>query len=186
MSVMTAAYFALFETAIGVCGVAWTEHGVCGVQLHEANAESARARLRRRFASAGEKPPTEMIQRAIDGIAALLAGRPSDLSDVLLNLKGIPAFHQRVYALTRQIPAGRTASYGEIATQLGEPGTARAVGEALGRNPFPLIVPCHRVLAAGGKFGGFSARGGVATKMRLLAIERAILPLGLPGDRLFN
>ncbi|MBV8512241.1 MAG: methylated-DNA--[protein]-cysteine S-methyltransferase [Xanthobacteraceae bacterium] len=183
---MTAAYFALFDTAIGVCGIAWTEHGVCGVQLPEPNAETARARLRRRVAGACEHPPIEMIQRTIDGIAALLAGRPSDLSAVVLDVTGIPPFHQRVYALTRRIPAGGTASYGEIATQLGEPGMARAVGEALGRNPFPLIVPCHRVLAAGGKFGGFSARGGVATKMRLLAIERAILPLALPGDRLFN
>ena len=183
---MTAAHFALFETAIGVCGIAWTEHGVCGVQLPEANAATARARLLRRVAGACEHPPVEMVQPTIDGIAALLAGGPSDLSDVLLDLHGIPAFHRRVYALTRQIPAGRTASYGEIATQLGEPGTARAVGEALGRNPVPLIVPCHRVLAAAGKFGGFSARGGVATKMRLLAIERAILPLALPGDRLFN
>jgi O-6-methylguanine DNA methyltransferase len=186
MSVMTAAHFALFETAIGVCGIVWTEHGVCGVQLPEPRAETARACLRRRFAGASEHPPIELTERTIDAIVALLAGRPSDLSDVLLDLNGIPAFHQRVYALTRQIPAGRTASYGEIATQLGEPGTARAVGEALGRNPVPLIVPCHRVLAAGGKFGGFSARGGVATKMRLLAIERAILPPALPGDRLFN
>jgi methylated-DNA-[protein]-cysteine S-methyltransferase len=183
---MTAPHFALFETAIGLCGIAWGEHGVCGVQLPEANAEATRARLRRRFASAGEKPPTETVQQTIDRIAALLAGRPSDLSDVLLDLKGIPALHQRVYALTRQIPAGRTASYGEIATKLGESGTAQAVGEALGRNPFPLIVPCHRVLAAGGKFGGFSARGGVATKMRLLAIERVILPLAPPGDPSFN
>ena len=183
---MTAAHFALFETVIGVCGIAWTEHGVRGVQLPEPNAATARARLLRRVAGAREHPPVEMVQPTIDGIAALLAGGPSDLSDVLLDLHGIPAFHRRVYALTRQIPAGRTASYGEIATQLGEPGTARAVGEALGRNPVPLIVPCHRVLAAGGKFGGFSARGGVATKMRLLAIERAILPLALPGDRLFN
>ena len=98
---MTAAHLALFETAIGVCGIAWSEHGVCGVQLPEANAEAARARLRRRFAGVDEKPPIEVIQRTIDRIAALLAGRASDLSDILLDLKGIPAFHQRVYALTR-------------------------------------------------------------------------------------
>jgi methylated-DNA-[protein]-cysteine S-methyltransferase len=183
---MTAAAFAVFETAIGVCGIAWTEHAVCGVQLPEATAEAVRARLRRRFAGARATPPPEILRPAIDGITALLAGKPSDFSDVQLNLEGIPSFHQRVYALTRQIPAGRTASYGEIASRIGEPGTARAVGEALGRNPFPLIVPCHRVLAAGGKFGGFSARGGVVTKLRLLAIEGAILPLALPGHRLFN
>jgi methylated-DNA-[protein]-cysteine S-methyltransferase len=186
MSVMTAAHFAVFETPIGVCGIAWTGHGVCGVQLPEPNAEAARVRLRRRFVGARENPPIETIRRTIDGIAALLAGRPADLSETPLDLRGIPVFPQRVYALTRQIPSGHTTSYGEIATRLGEPGTARAVGEALGRNPVPLIVPCHRVLAAGGKFGGFSARGGVATKMRLLAIERAILPLAPPGDRLFK
>jgi methylated-DNA-[protein]-cysteine S-methyltransferase len=177
MSVMTAASVALFETDIGLCGIAWTEHGVCRVQLPEQNAAATRARLRRRLHGAGETAPADAIRRTIDDLTALLAGRPSDLSDVPLDLQGVPAFHQRVYAATRRIRPGLTASYGQIATQLGEPGAARAVGQALGRNPVPLIVPCHRVLAAGGKFGGFSGFGGVATKMRLLAIEGAILPV---------
>ncbi|MBV8745663.1 MAG: methylated-DNA--[protein]-cysteine S-methyltransferase [Xanthobacteraceae bacterium] len=174
---MTAAYFAVFETAIGVCGIAWTERGVCRVQLPEQDAEATRARLGRRLHGARETAPADAIRRTIDDVKALLAGRPRDLSEVPLDLQGVPAFHQRVYAAARRIRAGGTASYGEIATQVGEPGAARAVGQALGRNPVPLIVPCHRVLATGGKFGGFSGFGGVATKMRLLAIEGAILPV---------
>jgi methylated-DNA-[protein]-cysteine S-methyltransferase len=174
---MTVASVALFETAIGVCGIAWTELGVCRVQLPEQNAEATHARLRRRLAGARETAPANVIKRTIEDLTALVAGRSSDLSDVPLDLQGVPAFHQRVYAATRRIRAGGTASYGEIAVQVGEPGAARAVGQALGHNPVPLIVPCHRVLAAGGKFGGFSGFGGVATKMRLLAIEGAILPV---------
>ena len=174
---MTAASVALFETAIGLCGIAWTEHGVCRVQLPEQNAEATRGRLQRRLRDVRETAPTDIVQRTIDDIAALLAGRASDLYGVPLDLYGVPAFHQRVYAATRRIRPGGTASYGDIAVQLGEPGAARAVGQALGRNPVPLIVPFHRFLAAGGKFGGFSGFGGVATKMRLLAIEGAILPV---------
>jgi methylated-DNA-[protein]-cysteine S-methyltransferase len=174
---MTAASVALFETAIGFCGIAWTEHGVCRVQLPEQNAEATRARLQRRLHDVRETVPSDVVRQTIEDIAALLAGRGSDLSDVPLDLQGVPTFHQRVYAAARRIRPGATASYGDIAVQLGEPGAARAVGHALGRNPVPLIVPCHRVLAAGGKFGGFSAFGGVATKMRLLAIEGAILPV---------
>jgi methylated-DNA-[protein]-cysteine S-methyltransferase len=181
---MTDADFALFETAIGLCGLAWTEHGVCRVQLPEQNAEATRARLRRRLRDVRETVPTDVVQRTIDDIAALLAGRACDLSRVPIDLHGVPAFHQRVYAATRRIRPGGTASYGDIAIQLGEPGAARAVGQALGRNPVPLIVPCHRVLAAGGKFGGFSGFGGVATKMRLLAIEGAILPVERHAPRL--
>jgi methylated-DNA-[protein]-cysteine S-methyltransferase len=174
---MTAAWFALFESAIGPCGIAWTEQGVCGLQLPEENARATRARVQRRHIGAREAVPSGDIRRAIAEISALLAGETADLSGIPLDLEGVQGFNRRVYEATRRIPAGRTASYGEIAAQLGEPGAARAVGQALGRNPVPLIVPCHRVLAARGKTGGFSARGGVATKMRLLAIERAILPL---------
>ena len=120
-------------------------------------------------------PPPE-IQRAIDAIVALLAGERRDLSDVPLDFESLPAFHRRVYEVARAIPPGSTISYGEIAARLGEPGAAREVGEALGKNPFPIVVPCHRVLAADGKLGGFSARGGVATKLRLLEIEGALKP----------
>jgi methylated-DNA-[protein]-cysteine S-methyltransferase len=109
----------------------------------------------------------------IDTIIALLSGEKRDLSGATLDLSGVPDFNQQVYAIARNIPAGATLSYGDIATRLGDRNLARDVGEAMGRNPFPIIVPCHRVLAAGGKLGGFSAFGGVATKVRMLEIEGA-------------
>ena len=116
-------------------------------------------------------PPPPSVGRAIDAIVSLLRGEGTDLSGIELDMEHVPAFHRRVYEVARTIPSGATLSYGEIATRLGAPGSARAVGQALGRNPFPIVVPCHRVLAAGGKVGGFSATGGITTKLRLLSIE---------------
>ena len=167
------ARFAIFDTAIGRCGIAWSERGVSGVQLPEAREAETRARLGKRFPGVREAPPPPDVRRAVDGIVALLAGEPSDLSAVALDMEDVPLFHRRVYELARTIPPGATLSYGDIAARLGAPGSARAVGQALGRNPFAIVVPCHRVLAAGGKLGGFSANGGVRTKLRLLSIEGA-------------
>jgi len=172
---MMARSFALFDTAIGRCGVAWGERGVAGVQLPEAGERETRARMLQRFPAAGEAPPPPEVQRVIDRIVALLRGEASDLSTIALDMERVPSFHRRVYEAARAIPPGMTLSYGDIAARVGAPGAARAVGQALGRNPFPIIVPCHRVLAAGGKIGGFSAQGGVATKRRMLAIEGALL-----------
>src|SRR6185503_19547170 len=118
------------------------------------------------------RPPAE-VRRAIDAIAALLRGDASDLSSIGLDMDGVSPFHRRVYEIARTIAPGATLSYGTIAARLGAPGSARAVGQALGRNPFAIVVPCHRVLAAGGKVGGFSANGGIRTKLRLLSIEGA-------------
>jgi len=168
---MMASGFALFNTAIGRCGVAWGERGVAGVQLPEAGERETRARMLQRFPAAGETAPPPEVQRVIDRLVALLRGEASDFSTIALDMDEVPAFHRRVYEAARAIPAGMTLSYGDIAARVGAPGAARAVGQALGRNPFPIIVPCHRVLAAGGKIGGFSAQGGVATKRRMLAIE---------------
>ncbi len=126
-----------------------------------------------RFPAAGEVAPPAEVQRAVDQIAALLRGEESDLAGIALDMDDVPAFHRRVYETARAIQPGTTMSYGDIAGRIDAPGAARAVGQALGRNPFPIIVPCHRVLAAGGKIGGFSAQGGLATKRRLLAIEGA-------------
>ena len=165
--------FALFDTAIGRCGIAWNERGVAGVQLPEGSEHDTRTRLRRRFADARETPPPAPVQRAIDGVVALLRGEPSELDAVTLDMEGVPPFHRRVYEVARTIPPGTTLSYGEVAARMGEPGAARDVGQALGQNPFAIIVPCHRVLAANGKVGGFSARGGVRTKLRLISSERA-------------
>ena len=175
--IMSASGFALFETAIGACGIAWGPRGVTGVQLPEKNPSATRARLARRYAGTRESKPPPAVRRAIDAIAALLRGEPSDLATIALDMDGVPEFHRRVYEVARTIPAGSTLTYGAIATRLGDPGAARAVGQALGANPFAIIVPCHRVHAAGGRTGGFSASGGVELKLRLLAIE-GVSPTG--------
>ena len=178
---MTAALgFALFDTPIGACGVAWNERALVGVQLPERTTDAARARLRRRFPSASEAPPTPPVQAAIDGMTALLRGEARDLSDIELDLDALPPFNREVYAVARAIPPGETLTYGQVAARIGQPHAAQAVGKALGQNPFPIVVPCHRVLAAGGKTGGFSADGGVRTKLRMLAIEGAAIG-GQPG-----
>jgi len=177
---MMANGFALFDTAIGRCGVAWGGRGIAGVQLPEAGERETLARMLRRFPAAGEATPPPEVRQVIDRIVALLRGKASDLSTVRLDMDEVPVFHRRVYDAARAIPQGMTLSYGEIATRVGAPGAARAVGQALGRNPFPIVVPCHRVLAAGGKIGGFSAQGGIATKRRMLAIEGAQLDAGAP------
>ena len=173
---MAASGFALFDTPIGRCGVAWSERGVAGVQLPEASEAATRARLRRRFPQAREGSPVPAAGRAIDALGALLAGQQGTraaLAAIELDMAGVPELHRRVYEAARGIPPGETATYGELAERVGAPGSARAVGHALGRNPFALVVPCHRVLAANGKLGGFSANGGIATKLRILAIEGA-------------
>jgi methylated-DNA-[protein]-cysteine S-methyltransferase len=170
---MAAPGFMLFETAIGRCAIAWSQSGVLGVQLPEARDHETRARVLQRFPDAREAEPARAVQRAVQGITALLRGEPSDLSKVELDLDGVPSFHRQVYQVARTIPPGATLSYGAIAARLGAPSSARAVGQALARNPFVIIVPCHRVIGASGKIGGFSARGGGATKRRLLAIESA-------------
>jgi methylated-DNA-[protein]-cysteine S-methyltransferase len=167
---------AAFDTAIGRCAVVWNDVGLVGVQLPEASPQALQARLRDRFPDAREADPPEAIAQAIGAIGALLRGEPADLSGIVLDLSTVPPFHRDVYRLARAIAPGMTATYGELATRLGDPGLARAVGHALGRNPFAIVVPCHRVLAAGGRSGGFSAQGGVRTKLRLLDIERAQVP----------
>lgn len=170
---MTYYRFALFDTAIGRCGIAWSERGIAAVQLPEPSTARTRARLLQRFPEAQERPPSAAVKSAIERIVALLDGKPADLSGVALDMQGVPPFHRRVYEAARAIPAGSTRSYAEIAARAGRPGAARAAGQALARNPFPIVVPCHRVLAASGKGGGFSAWGGVRTKLRILAIEGA-------------
>jgi methylated-DNA-[protein]-cysteine S-methyltransferase len=165
--------FTLFETPIGCCGIMWSERGIAAVQLPERSEAATRKRLQRRFPAAGEATPPAEVRRAIDDIVALLGGERKDLSHVMIDIGAVPEFHRRVYEVARRIPAGATLSYGEVAERLGDRNLARDVAEALSNNPCPIIVPCHRVLAAGGKPGGFSAPGGVATKLQLLTIEGA-------------
>jgi methylated-DNA-[protein]-cysteine S-methyltransferase len=178
--VVTDRGFLLFDTPIGTCGIAWGERGVIGVQLPEGSEAAARARLGRDFPSAHESTPPLEVRRAVDGIVALLSGEARDLSFVELDMREIPTFNRRVYEVARTIPPGATLSYGEIAARLGEPGAARDVGSALGQNRFAIVVPCHRVVSANGKLGGFSAPGGVKTKLRLLSIEGVQAPGTIP------
>jgi methylated-DNA-[protein]-cysteine S-methyltransferase len=165
--------YATFPTAVGYCGIAWSDERVAGVQLPEASEAATRRRLLRRHPDAHPASPPPAVRDVIDAIVALLAGERRDLSAVELDTTDVPEFNRRVYEVARRIPPGSTSTYGAIATELGDRALARDVGEALGHNPFPIVVPCHRVVAADGRLGGFSANGGVATKRKLLLIEGA-------------
>lgn len=171
---MTTHGFTAFDTAIGACALVWGDGGIVGAFLPERDEAALRARVARRFPDAAESPPPAEVAEAVAGVVSLLGGEKRDLRDIALDMAAVPPFHRRVYAVARAIPPGETLTYGEIATRMGEPReAARAVGEAMGRNPFPIIMPCHRVLAANGKPGGFSAPGGVETKLKMLQIEGA-------------
>src|SRR5450432_3132026 len=170
---MTDHHFALFDTAIGICGIEWGPRGINGLQLPMGSAEKTLVRIRQRHGDIVQAEPTAEVQRTIDRIVELLAGKPDDLLDIPLDLDGVPEFNRGVYDIARSIPPGKTMTYGDIAKKLGGVELSRDVGQALGRNPCPIVVPCHRVLAAGNKPGGFSARGGVETKLKMLAIEGA-------------
>lgn len=166
--------FTLFGTALGVCAMAWRGERITAVRTPDPDAARLRGGLRRRFPGLSEEEPPPAVARARDGVIALLAGEPRDLSGVALDLDNVRPFERAVYAATRAIPPGETRSYGQVATAAGAPGAAQAVGRALGRNPLPILAPCHRVLAADGRLHGFSAPGGLETKLKLLAIERAL------------
>jgi methylated-DNA-[protein]-cysteine S-methyltransferase len=171
-----AQHFAIFDTPIGPCGIVWSDYGIVGVQLPEATEGRTRSRLSKRFRNAREAEPSSKIAATIEQIVALLSGKHSDFLNTKLDIGDLPEFNRRVYAIASTIPAGTVMTYGEIAAKLGEePQVARDVGQALGQNPIPLIIPCHRVLAANGKPGGYSGSGGVKTKLKLLTIEGAKL-----------
>ena len=172
---MTKQHYALFDTAIGICGIEWGPRGINGLQLPMGSDEKTRSRIRQRHGDIAEAMPTEEVQRAIDRIVKLRAGERDDLLDIALDLDGVSEFNRGVYDIARTIPPGQTLTYGDIAKRLGGVELSRDVGQALGRNPCPIVVPCHRVLAAGKKPGGFSARGGVDTKLKMLAIEGAVV-----------
>jgi len=165
--------FHLFDTALGHCGIAWSDRGVVAVQLPECDVAHTRARLLERIPDARDVTPPATVRDAVGAIAAHLRGERSDLSRIVLDMEGVSPFHRRVYDAARTIPPAETLTYGQIAAVLGVPGGARAVGQALGRNPFAIVVPCHRVVGSSGRIGGFSASGGVRTKLSLLSIERA-------------
>ena len=169
-------HFCLFDTPIGACAIAWSADAIVGVLLPQDDPAQTSVLMQRRFPGASTTIVPEWVGSVIARVQQLLDGRCHDaLADVPLDMAGVPAFNQRVYEVARTILPGQTLSYGEVAARLGDPGAARAVGQALGHNPFAPIVPCHRVLAAGKRSGGFSAGGGVATKLKMLEIEKAQL-----------
>lgn len=167
--------YTCFGTSIGSCAIAWNERGVVGVLLPETTGEATLQKLRQRWPSgdAEANPPTAVAE-AICALKTHLDGQAADLSSIVIDDHGLPPFAHRVYAAARAIPSGETRTYGEVAKSIGSPGAARAVGQALGKNPFPLIVPCHRVLGSG-HAGGFTAPGGLDTKERILSIEGVTL-----------
>lgn len=165
--------YALFDTAIGFAGIAWNDAGLVACHLPERDAETARRGFLRRFPEASEAEVPVALAATVENIRALMRGEKATFEATPLDLSRTPAFHAKVYEIARSIPPGETLTYGQIAEKLGDKLLARDVGAALGKNPWPIVVPCHRVTAAGGKPGGFSARGGVNTKLKLLAIEGA-------------
>jgi len=183
---MKNAAYCLFETALGTCGIAWRETGdsgsqavVTAIQLPEATSQTTESRLARKAGSNQPGIPPKQIAGVIEKIRKHLLGEVQDFRDVAVGLEGAAPFFREVYEATREIPPGQTRTYGEIAKVAGRPGAAQEVGQAMAKNPVPIIVPCHRVSAAGGKLGGFSALGGPATKAKLLALEGASVNLPL-------
>jgi methylated-DNA-[protein]-cysteine S-methyltransferase len=165
--------YAIFDTMIGRCGIAWSDAGIVGVQLPEVREIETRRRLFQLYPHARELRPPLNVEIAIDNIAALLRGEPGDLSDVTLDMSGIHAFNTRVYDFTRTIPRGETRTYGEVAAHLRASGAVHSVAQAIAKNPFMVIVPCHRVLEAGSYADKISPNGGTISKRRLLSIEGA-------------
>ena len=168
--------YTIFDTAVGRCGIVWSDAGIVAVHLPEAREIDTRRRVFQLYPEARELRPPVNTETAIEGIVTLLRGEASDLRDVTLDTLGIHVFNQRVYELTRAVPRGETRTYGEIATRLGAPGAAHSVAQAIAKNPFLIIVPCHRVLEAGGYADKISPNGGSISKRRLLSIEGAGSP----------
>jgi methylated-DNA-[protein]-cysteine S-methyltransferase len=172
--------YCLFDTALGACGLAWNKQGLTRLQLPERTRSATESRLRARSGSKRSQVPPLPIREVIARLERYFAGEKVDFSAIALDLSAVGSFHCKVYGVMRSLGWGQTTSYGELARQAGSPGAARAVGQAMGHNPVPIIIPCHRVLASGRKIGGFSAFGGAITKERLLALEGVQLGDGTP------
>jgi methylated-DNA-[protein]-cysteine S-methyltransferase len=164
--------FAVFETAAGFCAIGWTEAGVARFTLPDAGAEAAARNMQRKFPAARPGTPSPEIAAVIAAARRYFAGEAVDFSGIALDLDGQDEFFRRIYDALRRVGYGRTTTYGSLAKELGAgPEVARDVGQAMAKNPIPLIIPCHRVLAAGNKVGGFSAPGGANAKLKMLALE---------------
>ena len=164
-------HYCLFDTAIGPCGVAWSEQGLTRVQLPEADRSATERRLKARSGGTQADDPPTQIKQLIAEIQRYALGERVDFSSAVLDLSNVAPIDREIQAAARSIAWGATATYGDLARQTGTPGDARGVGQAMSRNPMPIVIPCHRVLAKGNKLGGFSAYGGTVTKERLLALE---------------
>ncbi|OAP36357.1 cysteine methyltransferase [Sinorhizobium glycinis] len=168
----TAHQYLIFETAAGFCGIAWSERGIARFQLPTRSAEATERLLLRRVPGAEPHEPPEAVAEAVSEVKRYFEGQETDFSGVELDLEEQDAFFKQIYTAARKIPWGRTTTYGALAKELGAgPEAARDVGQAMAKNPVALIIPCHRVLAAGGRVGGFSAPGGASTKLRMLELE---------------
>ena len=175
--------YAIFATEAGFCGIAWNEAGITRFQLPAKSAETTERLLRRRLADAAPGEPPPMVAEAIDTAKRYFAGEATDFSHFPVDLGDQAPFFSQVYAAARRIGWGRTTTYGTLAKELGAgPEAARDVGQAMAQNPVALIIPCHRVLAAGGKVGGFSAPGGAAAKIRMLELEGVDLKPAPPAQ----
>jgi methylated-DNA-[protein]-cysteine S-methyltransferase len=183
----TARHYLIFETASGFCAIAWSASGVTRFQLPTKSAEATERLLVRRAPGAEPGAPPREVAEVVAAVKRYFEGQKTDFSQIVLDLAGEDEFFQRIYAAARQIGWGQITSYGALAKQLGAgPQAARDVGEAMAKNPVPLIIPCHRVLAAGGKIGGFSAPGGSAAKMHMLELEGVHLQAPQPAQRAFD
>lgn len=177
-------HFLLLDTPFGTCGIAWNDRGLVRLQLPDAAPAVTQARVAKGGRNRWLGPLPEAIERTAASLGRYFSGAAEDFSTIDVDLDAVPDFHREVYGALRSVPWGETTTYGELARWIGDAGAARAIGQAMGRNPVPIIIPCHRVLASGGALGGFSAPGGRTTKQRLLELERAAsvekLPLFAP------
>jgi methylated-DNA-[protein]-cysteine S-methyltransferase len=180
-------HYLVFETAGGFCGIAWNGVGITRLQLPARSAEATERDLLRRLPHAAPGTPTPQVLAAVGAVKRYFAGERVDFSDLQLDLDGQDDLYKRVYAAVRRLGWGQTTTYGTVARELGVgPEAARDVGQAMARNPVPLIIPCHRVLAAGGKVGGFSAPGGSAAKISMLELEGVRIEPPRPAQRSFD
>ncbi len=175
-TIETGERYILFPTAFGTCGIAWRDGGLTRLQLPDRDASTTERRLAARATPGLQDEEVPWVAWAVVALQRYFAGRSVDFSGICLDLSACSPFHQRIYEALRGIGYGRTTTYGALAAEVGSPDAARAIGQAMGRNPIPVIVPCHRVLASGGKIGGFSAPGGATTKERLLELEGVSRP----------
>lgn len=177
----------VFETALGFMAVGWSASGITRVWLAERDRAAVERRLAQRAAGVPDLAPPLAIAAVVERLKEYAAGTPVDFSGTPIDLAGVDDFRLAIYDAAKRLRYGETVTYGELARRAGHDGMARETGAALGANPLPIVIPCHRILAAGNKIGGFSAPGGSATKERMLAMEgvrvgpppsaQALLPL---------